>query len=181
MRLLKFIFTIMKKFYYLSLALGIMFGSLALKISLLKNKTVLTVKEQEEYDGKKEYRLIALAVKEGASLTTEASEIQGTWIAYEQGVYPVFKMTVNDNKFDFIITPWRARLTGTMSYRAGVMKLNVEASYKSEEEIDPETMEANWVQDSEANGRNMEEGFFVAIGSEAYGVFVGRPMTFVKK
>ncbi len=155
--------------------------TVTLKVNLVKNNTILTVKEQEEYNGNKEYRLIALAVKEGVNFTTEASEIQGTWIAYEEGNYPVFKMTVNDYKFDFIILPWSSRLTGTLSYSAGVMKLNVEASYHSKGNVNPETLEATWIQESETDGRDIEEGFFVAVGSEAYGAFVGRPMTFVKK
>ena len=129
--------------------------------------------------------LAFVLVKEGETIKTSKSDIQGQWLCWwtmNPEEDPIVRMSLkfDGDNFEAIITPWGQKYTGTYTYANGMVTFNVKAGYTSRTEgtgggsmwgdLDPVTLEAPWRTLYEEYWHFIDGGAFVATGDEAFGL-----------
>lgn len=166
------------------------------KPGLLINKSVLVLKTMATNDDGKSYEELAVILfKEGKTINTNASDIQGNWHWYAFGDESYIRtgLKLEGNKFELVITPWGEKYVGTFTYANGIIKLNTTAAYTSREEhtgygsmegdMNPATLEGNWktLDPDHWHVDAVSNGPFIANGNEAYGCVANLMCLYHKK
>ena len=154
--------------------------------TLLYNKSVLLMKSESEDWNYFTENLVYFKNGEADVMGTDA--IQGEWLWYMDGMSSIRSaITFKGDTFDFIITAWAERYTGTVTYKHGYAYLSIAKAYSCRTDegdlIDEETLEATWheVGDGDWNSHAVGDELvlpFVTNGRDAYGALFNLKATF---
>lgn len=165
-------------------------------IGLLRDKAVLVLKTfAETPDGVKYEELAMILYKQGKTISTNTSEIQGSWHWYMHGSTDYIRtgLKFEGSNFELVITPWGEKYVGTYNYANGILTLNVSAGYTSrqagtgygfgEGSLDPATLEGTWNTLDRENWHveAVSGSPFIVNGTEAYGCVANLMCIYHKK
>lgn len=161
----------------------------AQNISLMYDKSVLLLKYIPDYfDNKDDIEMAEIWYKEGKTPDTSKDKLDGKWFCYHRDSREEVQigLTIDGDKFDFIVGAWSYRMVGTYTYENGILFLHPTEYYRGREEgmwgygyIDPATLESPiWI----PYGPEFPETFmFIVNGDEAYGWYANLPCRFYKQ
>lgn len=112
------------------------------KVSAMYDKGVLIIDEEvdPEQSRYKNDDSVILYYKEGVKIPSDANDIQGRWNwmmrGHGDGTTVRAALIFKGNEFEYIITAWNERYTGTFTFENGYLKLNYNATWRGEMDDD---------------------------------------------
>ena len=108
------------------------------KVSAMHSRSVLVIDEDvdPEQSRYKNDDSVIIYYKEGAKIPSDANDIQGKWNwmmrGHGDGTTVRASLEFKGSDFEYIITAWNERYTGTFTFQDGYLKLNYTATWRGE-------------------------------------------------
>ena len=141
--------------------------------SLVAGNTVLVVKQIVKNPDETRENLAFALVKKGMAINTKKEDLKGQWCWYEGDAGNktiTLSYKFEGDNLELIITPWSQKLVGTYTYVNGILKFHPTVGYRSQGNINPTTLEADWRVDNSV--LQDYEGLLLTNGNEAYNFII---------